>query len=227
MAEQILAPPGAQAPPVSTEQPVPSDQSIAGLISADEYLEQYAHDCYEWVKGVLIPMVPVSLRHDTIVGYLRELLRTYFSLKPIGRVVGQPFVMQLDVTESRREPDLQVILTTNPGQLTDTAMVGPADICIEVVSPESVARDHGEKFAEYEKAGVREYWIVDPIRESCRFNRLNEMGVYSTIIPDKEDIYQTPLLPGLQLHIPTLWLDELPGIISVVQSVQAMLTGQT
>jgi Uma2 family endonuclease len=105
------------------------------------------HDGYEWIKGAVITMVPVSLRYDMIVGYLRKCLEAYFDLRSIGRVVGQPFVMRLDATESRREPDLQIILKTNPGQLTDTAMIGPADICIEVVSPESVACDYGEKFA--------------------------------------------------------------------------------
>lgn len=204
-------------------QPISPAESPAGLISADEYMEQYAHDGYEWVKGMVVKMVPVSLLHNRIVSYLRDLLRVYFSLNPIGQMIDHPFVMRIDATESRREPDLQVILDSNPGQLTDTAMIGPADICIEVVSPESVARDHGEKFAEYEKAGVKEYWIVDPSRRACRFNRLNDEGMYATILPDAGDNYQTPLLPGLLLYVPMLWQDELPDILAVVNMVQEML----
>lgn len=68
------------------------------------------------------------------------------------------------------------------------AIIGPADICIEVVSEERIARDHGEKFAEYEKAGVREYWIVDPLRDTCRFNRLNEAGVYIPVGPGQDGV---------------------------------------
>ena len=43
-------------------------------------------------------------------------------------------------------------------------MNGAADICIEVISPESVIRDRGEKFEEYERGGVGEYWIFDYLR---------------------------------------------------------------
>jgi Uma2 family endonuclease len=101
-------------------------------------------------------------------------------------------------------------------------MIGPADVCIEVVSTESVARDHGEKSAEYEKAGVEEYWIIDPGRKSCRFNRLNDEEVYATILSDANDDYQTPLPPGLRLHVPILWQDKLPDIVAVVKMVQEM-----
>jgi Uma2 family endonuclease len=192
-------------------------------ISAEAYMARYAHDFYEWVKGAIIPMTLVSYRHDQITDYLRDLFKAYFSLKSVGKVVAAPFVMRLDATDSRREPDLQVILDSNPGDLTDMAMIGPADICIEVVSEESVARDHGEKFAEYEKAGVREYWIVDPLREACRFNRLNEAGVYIPVQVGQNGLYETPLLPGFKLDVATLWREKLPDYFEIGQAVQEML----
>jgi len=102
-------------------------------------------------------------------------------------------------------------------------MNGPADMCIEAVSPESVTRDHGEKFEEYEKGGVGEYWIVDYVYRECRFFRLNADGQYVRFSEDAQGNYQSPLLPGLVLHIPTLWGPNLPGAVSIVQAVQAML----
>jgi Uma2 family endonuclease len=69
---------------------------------------------------------------------------------------------------------------------------------------------------------VREYWIIDPIRERCQFNRLNENGVYAAILPDETGIIDTPLLPRLAFSVPTLWQEELPGIFTVVQAVRAM-----
>ncbi len=99
----------------------------------------------------------------------------------------------------------------------------PVFCCIEVVSPESAARDYGDKFMEYERAGVREYWIVDPLRRRCVFNRLSEAGVYAAVLPDQAGNYHTPLLPGLALPVPTLWQDNLPGILEIVRAVQAML----
>jgi Uma2 family endonuclease len=207
--------------------PVPATlaagEIVATGVSADDYLARYAETFHEWVEGVVIKMTPVTLRHDALTTFLRLLLAAYFDLKPIGRVLGQPFVMRLDAVGRFREPDLQIILHDNPGELTDTVMIGPADICIEVVSPESVERDYGAKFNEYEKAGVREYWIIDPLRQRCDFNRRSEAGIYIEMEPDATGHYRTPLLPRLALHVPTLWQDELPGVITTAQAVQAML----
>jgi Uma2 family endonuclease len=215
MVDQTVVPPAVSAGPDQ----VPD----ASRVSAEEYMARYAHDHYEWAQGSLVKVSPTTYQHDEIVAYLLILLKTYFSFRPVGVVKHAPFVMRIDSIDARREPDLQVILKTNPGQLTETAMVGPADLCIEVVSEESVERDYGKKFVEYEKGGVREYWIVDPIRELPTFYRLAENGLYRPAFPDAEGIYETPLLPGLRLHAPTLWQKDLPDVLAVVDSVRAML----
>jgi Uma2 family endonuclease len=201
---------------------IQSDTSTE-TISADEYMARYAHDFYEWVKGELQKLPPISMKHDALTGYFSRLLQAYLSLNVIGQIRHAPFVMRLDATDSRREPDLQVILDSNPGDLSDTAMIGPAGICIEVVSEESVARDHGEKFAEYEKAGVQEYWIVDPLRDTCRFNRLNEAGVYIPVQVEQDGSYETPLLPGFRLNVAILWREQLPDYFEIGHTVQEMV----
>jgi len=219
MTDQTIAPPKEQVEPSRPMGPI-----VATGVSADEYMERYAAHFYEWVRGFVIKMSPVALKHDSLDDYVRDLLKAYFSFNPIGRVIGAPFVMRLDSTHSRREPDLQVILKTNPGELTETYMHGPADICIEIVSAESVARDYGEKFEEYEAGGVREYWILDPIRSQTHFYRLDENGIYRLILPDAEGNYRTPLLPQFVLHVPTLWEDTLPDLVAIVEAVRAMLS---
>lgn len=214
MADQVT-----NSPPMPAQLPPDSEHRV----SAEEHMERYAHDHYEWAQGVLVEMTPVNIRHGELAAYLMDVFRAYFALRPVGVVLREPFVMRLDVVEARREPDLQVILKGNPGNLTDTAMIGPADICVEIVSPESVARDYGQKFAEYEKAGVKEYWLVDPTRQAALFYRLNEEGIYKLIAPDEKGTYQTTLLPGLELHVPTLWQEELPDVMAIVETVRAML----
>ena len=201
---------------------LPAGEIIAVNVSADEYMTRYAETFHEWAEGVVIKLSPATRRHALLTQYLMQWLNAYFALNPVGTVLQAPFVMRLDAIGRIREPDVQVILRDNPGELTDTAMVGPADICIEVVSPESVARDYGDKFTEYEKAGVREYWIIDPIRQRCDFNRRTDAGLYAAIAPNDAGHYSTPLLPRLALHVPTLWQDDLPDIVSIVRSVQAM-----
>src|SRR5688572_29090904 len=144
-----------------------SEGKAPRYVSADEYLEKYAHDHYEWDNGELIEMSPVRGTHNELTFYLADLFRAYFSFRSCGILRTDPFVMRVDSLNIMREPDLQIILNDNPDQLIETAMLGPADICIGIVSPESIDRDFGKKFIEYEKAGVREYWILDYLRQEA------------------------------------------------------------
>lgn len=202
----------------------PSGEIIATGISEEAYLDKYAaHHC-EWIDGTVIKMAPATLRHNTLIGYLATVLNAYFELRPIGVVVQSPFPQRLTEIRVTREPDLMVILNDNPNELTNTAMNGAADICIEVISPESVKRDRGEKFEEYEQGGIGEYWIFDYLREEALFYRRSDEGVFVRQVEDAGGNYKPPLLPGLVLNVPTLWRDELPGPAATVRAVTAMLT---
>lgn len=209
---------------VEREDGMPCGNIVAKDVSLEIYMEHYAAHFYEWVEGYLIKMSPVHRVHDKLTSYLRQLLDAFFELQRIGVVLSQPFVMRLPAfPKRRREPDLIVVLDTNTYTLKDTYMDGPADIVIEVVSEESVERDRGEKFKEYEKGGVPEYWLLDPIRKESSFYRLNEEGVYVRHSEDAKGNYRTPALPGLVLHVPTLWKEELPGPGATARAVTKML----
>lgn len=197
-------------------------------VSAEAYMERYADSFYEWVQGELIALSPVTLIHNDLQRYITRLLEVYLEMNPIGRVVFAPFVMRLpaphgDEQSIFREPDIQVILGENQTRLTDTYMDGAADICIEIVSAESIARDYGIKFAEYQARGVAEYWIVDPLRLDVRWYRLNEEGVYMPYYPDGDGHYGTPQLPHFRLHVATFWERPLPTTEAILQAVKAML----
>src|SRR5215813_6188006 len=91
----------------------PYGQIVAHGVSEADYMEDYAEDHHEWVRGYVIKMAPIHLRHDQLLEYLRFLLRFYFQLNRTsitGEIVGDPFVMRLPAIEARREPDLQIIL---------------------------------------------------------------------------------------------------------------------
>lgn len=196
---------------------------LATGVSFEEYLEKFAGIHCELVGGVVIKMSPAGLIHNTIQNYLYMLLSAYFTLRPIGRVISQPFTQRLPNVEPKREPDLLVILNSNPHVLRETYMDGPADICIEIVSPDSIDRDRGIKFQEYETGGVPEYWILDPIHREPLFYHLNDGGLYVPQSLDGDGNYQPPTLPDLMLHIPTLWNDPLPNFYEIAEAVKAML----
>jgi Uma2 family endonuclease len=203
--------------------------NIIGLgISEESFMRDYAEFFCEWLDGTVIKLSPINDRHDKLTRYLATLLEAYFEQKPIGKLRQEPFVMRYIFEEDTktkrrdREPDMQIILGKNRENLMPTYMNGAADIVIEVVSPESQQRDYAEKLYEYEKAGVQEYWIIDPMKKEARFYRLNDKSAY--ILQEVEENYQTNLLPKLVVEIATFWLDPSPGPAAVVKAIETMLS---
>lgn len=196
---------------------------IATDVSLEDYMEHYAPQHCEWIEGVVIKMGG-SLKHNDLIMYLYFLLSVFFEHRPLGRVISHPFVLRLPAFPNRRrEPDLMILLKTNPHELKDSYLDGAPDICVEVVSEESVERDHGAKFHEYEQGGVPEYWILDSLRGEARFYRLSDEGHYLRQNEDADGNYRPVALPGFVLHVPTLWLDDLPGPAAAMASVAHML----
>lgn len=64
------------------------------------------------------------------------------------------------------EPDISVIC--DPSKLDDAGCKGAPDLIIEVLSPSTQRHDRVTKFNLYLSAGVREYWIVDPVKKDAQ-----------------------------------------------------------
>jgi len=88
---------------------------------------------------------------------------------------------------------------------------------VEIVSPESAGRDRGEKFYEYEQAGIPEYWLVDPSREEAEFYQLDAQGHYHLILPDAEGIYRSRVLRDFWLRVTWLW--QPPRVLDVLREL--------
>jgi Uma2 family endonuclease len=109
-------------------------------------------------------------------------------------------------------PDVLFLANRHRDWIKDTYVDGPADIAIEVVSPDSEIRDRFVKLAEYQDAGVREYWLVDEPRREAHFYVLNNDGKYRGAPVSANGIYTSTVLPGLRLRVEWLWRDPLPTI---------------
>jgi hypothetical protein len=83
---------------------------------------------------------------------------------------------------------------------------------VEIVSPESDARDRGDKFVEYEAAGIPEYWLIDLVRRETDLYHLDAESRYRRIAPDAAGVYESVLLPGLRLKPDWLWRQPVPTL---------------
>jgi Uma2 family endonuclease len=170
----------------------------------------------EWVDGEVIPMSPVSQRHQLIANFLISLLQFFVEVKQGGRVLSAPFQMKLTTRPSGREPDVMFVAQDRLELLKNAYLDGPADVAVEVISPESQARDRGDKFYEYEQAGVREYWLIDPLRKQAEFYLLGEDGIYR-LAPTSDGVFHSHVLDGLYLKVEWLWQEPLPPLLSILK----------
>lgn len=170
----------------------------------------------EWVDGEVIVTSPASDRHQDIVRFLTAVLSVFVEVHALGVVRPAPFQMKL--THTGREPDVLFIPQEHLDRLKAIYLDGPARLVIEIISPESIGRDRGEKFYEYEQAGIPEYWLIDPERNRAEFYQLDESGRYQLVAPEAGGIYRSRVLPGFWLEVDWLW--QTPPVLDVLHALQ-------
>ena len=187
---------------------------MGALAEKREELYTYV-DYLQWDDGErweLIDVVPYNMspgpnrRHQEISGELHRQLATYLLDKPCN-VYASPFDVRLPESDEAEndistvlQPDISVIC--DPRKLDDAGCIGAPDLIIEILSPSTARKDHKEKFNRYERAGVTEYWLVDPSANTVTVfklgtdNRYGRPDVYS----DDETIV-VGILPELTIEL--------------------------
>ena len=184
----------------------------------EEFLDWLDEDVRaEWVDGEVIIMSPASLRHQDLLDFLTALLRHFVEAYQAGVVLSAPFQMKTGANLPGREPDLIFVASEHLGRIKHAHLNGPADMALEIISPESRARDRGEKFYEYEQGGVREYWQIDPIRKQAEFYILGTDGIYHLAAIGDDDIFKSDVLKGLELRVDWLWQEPLPPLLTILK----------
>jgi len=192
----------------------------ARKLTYEEFLTWCDEDTWaEWVDGEVVVLSPASVRHQQLVDFLVQTLGVYVQAKGLGLLLSAPFQMKTGPDLPGREPDLLFVARENLGRLKDRYLEGPADLVVEVVSPESRLRDRGEKFAEYEAGGVREYWLVDPEARQADFYVLGPDGRYDRRRADAAGIYRSQVVEGLWVRPEWFWQDPLPPVLVVLREL--------
>lgn len=171
--------------------------------SYEDYLSWSGENHYvEWVDGILLVYRALTSTHQWTLGFLLTVLHSYVRHRDLGKVTMIPFEMRVLPGRSSRAPDIIFVAKERLHRLTEERCDGPADLVIEILDDNSVQSDRDDKFYEYQEAGVREYWIVDPRRGKWRIDcyRLMPDGKYLPMLPDAEGHYHSLVVPGF-------WLD--------------------
>jgi Uma2 family endonuclease len=198
-------------------------------MSYEEYLAWADEDTHaEWVNGEVIVHMPATDAHQSIIGFLQALLLLYVTRLKLGRVFTAPFPMRLETTNSQREPDISVVLNDHLSCVRHQYIDGPADLVVEIISDESVRRDRYEKFNEYRRAAVPEYWIIDSRQGRMRadFYRLDERDEYELFATEDDERVESTVLKGFWLRPSWLWGDPPGDVLQAYLEIRGLTAGQ-
>ncbi len=173
---------------------------------------EWTEEAYLWLSegtkrlvelsGGQLEVLPMpTQQHQDILAMLFDRFRT---ANPQGKVYFAP--LRLRLSEGLvREPDLLLLLDRDDPRRQDRFWLG-ADLVVEIVSPSNRAHDLVTKRADYARAGIPEYWIVDPEAEQVQVLALSagagEFAIHGAF--HRGDIATSPLLPTLRVDVSTL-----------------------
>jgi Uma2 family endonuclease len=148
-------------------------QQLDALHAAMQNEKERRHDFREWItpaikaefiNGQVILHSPVKKRYFSVTDLLSSLLSFYVRVKKLGRVATEKALIAL--TRNDYEPDLVFFSKEKYDTFTEDQMLFPApDFVVEILSKSTATIDRGIKKQDYAEHGVREYWIIDPIRQ--------------------------------------------------------------
>lgn len=136
----------------------------------------------ELIDGQIYDMAPPNMIHQRIVTKLSTVINNYIQQKHGScEVFVAPFAVFLN-KDSRNyvEPDISVICDKD--KLDEYGCNGAPDWIIEIISPSTERIDYGIKLFKYRSAGVREYWIINPVNRIVNiydFESNKKTGQYS------------------------------------------------
>ena len=161
---------------------------------------------WELIDGVAYAMSAPLVTHQRI---LRELFMPFGSFlrgKPC-EVFVSPFDVRLGADEADDtvvQPDLLVVCDRT--KLDDKGYKGTPDLIIEILSPTTAGYDRLTKFNRYLRAGVKEYWMVDPDGRTVQVCLLRD-DQYFTKAYGEGDTVPVDVLPGLEISLPDVFAE--------------------
>lgn len=153
----------------------------------------------ELIEGQIYYQAAPSRLHQEILGALHAEIYNYIKSKGGScKVYPAPFAVKLSKDKDNiTEPDISVIC--DPGKLTDKGCFGAPDWIIEIVSPGNPCHDYMRKMNLYMHAGVREYWIVNPMKSTVTvYDFEHETGTNQYVF---DDIIPVCIYEGLSICI--------------------------
>ena len=159
---------------------------------------------WELIDGIPYAMSAPTQAHQTVGGEIFTQLHNFLKGKPC-KVFYAPFDVRLNANEGDDtvvQPDLLVVC--DDSKLDGKACVGAPDMVVEILSPSTSRHDKLLKFNAYQRAGVREYWLVDPDSRTLSVYILKDGAYMARAYADTDDV-PVEVLDGCEINLPDVF----------------------
>jgi Uma2 family endonuclease len=179
--------------------------AVPGKLTYDDYLS-FPDDGlrHELIDGVDYVTPSPGRSHQRVLLNLAWAIETFLERHPLGELFIAPF----DVVLTRHdvvEPDVLFIRNERLDILTEANVIAAPDLAVEILSPATRRRDRTVKLALYERTGVQEYWIADPVKRVVAVYRRSGETLACAGEFAGSDVLTTPLLAGFSLTLDRLF----------------------
>jgi len=167
-----------------------------------DYLTWKGPERYQLINGEVYQMASPTVIHQAILMELSTQFNNWLKGKPC-KVFAAPLDVRLFPKKDKSDktvvqPDLLVVCDKD--KIAKNSINGAPDLIIEIVSPSNTHSELFLKFQYYLKAGVREYWVIDPEMKKVQVHLYEDSRYISTIFEDNASISVT-ILPGLEIQL--------------------------
>ncbi len=157
----------------------------------------------ELIDGELIQMPSPVPNHQSVV------VRSILVLTPLTTAIGGTlFVAPLDVyfdEDNVPQPDVIWVAPDSKCAIGDKRLIGPPDLIVEVFSPGTHRTDKRKKFRLYQKYGVREYWMIDPVELYIEVWQHNGERFDLIDVFEVGDTFASPVLNGQSIEVKAIF----------------------
>jgi Uma2 family endonuclease len=157
----------------------------------------------EFINGEIIFHSPVKLKHNEANGNVYKLLDTFCIENDLGLVGIEKLLISL--TRNDYEPDVCFWKQSRAKDFTEDQMQFPApDLVVEVLSKSTANNDRTIKYEDYEAHGVKEYWIIDPTKQTIEQFVLSHKK-YELVFKGKDGILESVAVKNFKIPVKAIF----------------------
>ena len=172
-----------------------------------DYLKWQFEERLELFRGKIFKLSAPNTTHQTISRNILVLIAIFLKQKSC-KVFAAPFDVRLPVKNRKKDNEITTVVqpdicvVCNETKLDSRGCCGAPDLIVEILSPGNSKKEIRLKHELYEEAGVKEYWIVNPVEENIVVFLLNEERKFSGLkMYADDDIIICMAVPGLNINV--------------------------